>query len=154
MGAPQITPFRPDPLYNSEYENQVAINNNLVALFNLMSNNQWFGTVIDPQGCGCTSKAVLNAIAQNIWSFFYYFSANGANSFTRVDNAIRSLADLRAVPTVGQVPPQIKVWADAANELSQTWVLLAGTTADDGVSVIRPTDYNAGAPLTWYKAGS
>lgn len=148
-------PVRPDPLYSGTIDTLVMILNTRNSLYSLMSNGLFKGATVDPQGCMCSEIQLLQTILNNDVSWYYYAAANGIGQqpFTRVDNTIRSIADLRAVATVGQVPPQLKVWADSANELTQVWVLLTGSTADDGVSVVRPTDYSAGTPLTWYKAG-
>lgn len=77
----------------------------------------------------------------------------GPISGSGVDPYVTSEALLATVATVDLEVPIIKVWVDSATGLSQTWRLLAGSDAAVAGAIVRPDDYDATDPKTWYKAG-
>lgn len=96
MATPTNTPKLPDVLYDSEYALLAKIANNLLFLFNFMSNNQWKGSYINAtgDGCICSTKDILANIASNLWSFFYWLAANGLPPSTQYDQAGKLAATL------------------------------------------------------------
>lgn len=71
-----------------------------------------------------------------------------------IDPNIGSTSELAALPTTGVLfAGAIRMWINSDTGALETWRLLVGTDAS-GPGIQRPFDYNASAPLCWYKAGS
>ena len=68
--------------------------------------------------------------------------------------AIRSWADLAAVPTFYLVLPVVKIWVEEATGIRQTVRLLRSTTQTDLASgILRPNDYDPALnPRVWFRA--
>lgn len=77
----------------------------------------------------------------------------GPSSDSGVDSYVTSEALLAEVITVGRDVPIVKVWVNASTGLSEIWRLLAGSDAAVAGAIVRPDDYDAADPKTWYKAG-
>lgn len=77
----------------------------------------------------------------------------GPISGSGVDPYVTSEALLAAVATTELTVPILKVWVNAATGLSEIWRLLAGSDAAVAGAIVRPDDYDAADPKTWYKAG-
>ena len=77
----------------------------------------------------------------------------GPISGSGVDPYVTSETLLAAVATTELTVPIVKVWVNAATGLSEIWRLLAGSDAAVAGAIVRPDDYDATDPKTWYKAG-
>jgi hypothetical protein len=91
--------------YHSDYEVLAKINNNLVNLFKLMSGNKWTGQFVNIGQCLCSESLIMQAINNNIVSFFAWFALNGGSGggnvqagIVAIPNGASSLAVVFATP--------------------------------------------------------
>lgn len=134
---------------DSPMQAQAKINNNLVALFFLMSAGQFRGNTVNLGDCLCSPLQILATLNNNVAAFFTWLSANGG---APVDASIHSWSDLAGIATVGLNVKTVKIWVDDATGLLKATQLLTGTDATDTASGIqRPNDYaNPGNTKVWY----
>lgn len=115
-------------------------NNNLSALFFLMSAGLFRGNTVNLGACLCSELQILATLNNNIAAFFTWFSQNGG---TVIDPTVNSWATLAAVPTTNLAVGALKIWVDPTTGLLKATQLLAGTDATDTASGIqRPNDYD------------
>lgn len=65
---------------DSDYITFANLNNNLVNLFKLMSVGKWTGQFVNLGACMCSVTQILQALNNNVVSFFNWFSANGGSA--------------------------------------------------------------------------
>jgi hypothetical protein len=125
------------------------INNNLSALFFLMSAGLYRGNTVNLGACLCSEPQILATLNNNIAAFFTWFANSGG---VVVDPAISTWAQLAAIPTTGVAVGAVKIWVDSATGVLKATQLLAGTDATDTASGIqRPDDYNGATNAkVWY----
>lgn len=128
---------------DSRPQSLAKINNNLVALYFIMSAGLFRGNTVNLGSCLCSEPQILATLNNNIAAFFTWFAANGGSV---VDPAIDSWSDLAAVATTGIAVGALKIWVDASISpgVLKATQLVAGTEATDTANGIqRPDDYNA-----------
>lgn len=123
------------------------INNNLSALFFLMSAGSFRGDTVNLGACLCSELQILATLNNNISRFFTWVAANGG---APVDPSISSWAQLAAIPTVGDAAGSIKIWVESATGILRATQLLVGSDATDTASGIQRPDDWASSGLVWY----
>lgn len=125
------------------------INNNLTALFYIMSAGLFRGNTVNLGSCLCSEPQILAALNNNIAGFFTWFANNGGGV---VDPNLDTWAELAAIPTTSMTVGTVKIWVDSSTGILKATQLLAGTDATDTASGIqRPDDYNAATNAkVWY----
>ncbi len=126
------------------------INNNLSALFFLMSAGLFRGNTVNLGACLCSEPQILAAMNNNIAAFFTWFANSGGSP---TDPAITSWTELAAVPTTNVAVGAIKLWINAADGTFKIVQLRAGTEATNTANGIqRPDDYsNPSNAKVWYQ---
>lgn len=126
------------------------INNNLSALFFLMSAGAFRGNTVNLGSCLCSESQILAALNNNIAAFFTWFANNGG---VPIDAAITTWDQLAALQTTNVAVGAIKIWVNTADLSFKIVQLRAGTDATDTANGIqRPNDYNAATNAkVWYQ---
>ena len=134
---------------DSRPQSLAKINNNLVALFFIMSAGTYRGNTVNLGACLCSEPQILATMNNNIASFFTWLAANGG---APVDSSISSWSTLAGISTTGLAVGALKIWVDSSTGVLKATQLLAGTDATDTASGIqRPDDYNAATKAkVWY----
>jgi hypothetical protein len=117
------------------------INNNLSALFFLMSAGLFRGNTVNLGNCLCSEPQILATLNNNIAAFFTWFANAGG---VPVDPNISTWAQLAALQTTNVAVGAVKIWVDSATGVLKATQLTAGTEATDTASGLQwPDDYNA-----------
>jgi hypothetical protein len=144
------TPISHTGRWDTDDKRLEKISNNLVALFERLSNGGFTTGVILGQGpCRCTTAQIITAVNENIANFTTYLEGTGG---VGLNPGVTTWAELQALATIGVIGTGTTIlWVDSDTGLFKATQLRAGTDATDTANgVARPNDYSVSNERVWY----